>query len=178
VITQWAQTNFLITGGGELADVTPAVIKSDLLNGRIYTQHIHHDGEGEPLLELWMIDQMGHTWSGGNPDGSYTDPAGPNASEIIWNFFNQQQHSQQEEEQPDTNSIETISIPVEQRVEPQAQPLPEPEPESDSEPEAKPEPEPEAPSEPQSDSPNEASIEVPKRNFFSTFFSKFGKKNK
>ena len=79
VITQWAQTNFLVDGGEGLADVTPAVIKSDLLNGKSYTQHIHHDEEGEPLLELWMIDQMGHTWSGGNPEGSYTDPEGPNA---------------------------------------------------------------------------------------------------
>ena len=102
VITQWAQTNFLVDGGEGLADVTPAVIKSDLLNGKSYTQHIHHDEEGERLLELWMIDQMGHTWSGGNPEGSYTDPEGPNASEIIWNFFNPQQ-PQLEEEQIETH---------------------------------------------------------------------------
>ena len=55
------------------------------------------------LLELWMIDQMGHTWSGGNPEGSYTDPEGPNATEIIWNFFNPQQ-PQLEEEQIETQS--------------------------------------------------------------------------
>ena len=67
VITQWAQTNFLVDGGGiGLADVTPALVKSDIINGKSYTQHIYHDGEGEPLLELWMIDQMGHTWSGGS----------------------------------------------------------------------------------------------------------------
>ena len=34
-----------------------------------------------------MIDQMGHAWSGGSSNGSYTDPLGPNATEIIWNFF-------------------------------------------------------------------------------------------
>ena len=119
VITQWAQTNFLVDGGEGLADVTPAVIKSDLLNGKSYTQHIHHDEEGEPLLELWMIDQMGHTWSGGNPEGSYTDPEGPNATEIIWNFFNPQQ-PQLEEEQIETQAIE--AIPVEHQDHPLSNP--------------------------------------------------------
>ena len=49
VITQWAQTNFLVDGGEGLADVTPAVIKSDLLNGKSYTQHIYHDEEGRTI---------------------------------------------------------------------------------------------------------------------------------
>ena len=87
VIIQWAQTNFLVEGGIGRADVTPALVKSDIINGKSYTQHVYSDGDGEPLLELWMIDQMGHAWSGGSPNGSYTDPSGPNATEIIWNFF-------------------------------------------------------------------------------------------
>ena len=73
-----------------MADVTPALVKSDIINGKSYTQQIYNDGDGEPLLELWMIDKMGHTWSGGSPNGSYTDPSGPNATEIIWNFFSKQ----------------------------------------------------------------------------------------
>jgi len=96
VITQWAQTNFLIGGGTGLADVTPAMVKSDMINGKSYTRHVYYDREDEPLLELWMIDQMGHTWSGGNPSGSYTDPSGPKATEIIWDFLNK--HQQQPEE--------------------------------------------------------------------------------
>ena len=74
VIIQWAQTNFLVEGGTGSADVTPIEVKSELINGKSYTQHIYDDGHGEPLMELWMIDQMGHTWSGGNPNGSYTTP--------------------------------------------------------------------------------------------------------
>ena len=101
VITQWAQTNFLVEGGIGHADVTPALVKSDIINGKSYTQHIYHDGDGEPLLELWMIDKMGHTWSGGSPNGSYTDPSGPNATEIIWNFLSKQQ------QQPEEKLIET-----------------------------------------------------------------------
>ena len=101
VITQWAQTNFLVEGGIGLADVTPALVKSDIINGKSYTQHVYNDGDGEPLLELWMIDKMGHTWSGGSPNGSYTDPSGPNATEIIWNFFSKHQ------QQPEEKLIET-----------------------------------------------------------------------
>ena len=174
VITQWAQTNFLVDGGEGLADVTSAVIKSDHLNGKSYTQHIHHDEEGEPLLELWMIDQMGHTWSGGNPEGSYTDPAGPNASEIIWNFFNPQQ-PQLEEEQIENHPIE--AIPVEHQDQPIEPTLLETETESPSEPPS--DTLNDSPSETLIDAPNESLSDVPnespKKSFFSTLFSKFGK---
>jgi poly(hydroxyalkanoate) depolymerase family esterase len=171
VITQWSQTNFLVEGGEGFADVTPDVINSDLLNGKSYTQHIYHDGDDEPLLELWMIDQMGHTWSGGNPEGSCTDPEGPNATEIIWNFFNPQQ-PQLEEEQIETHAVETMA--VEHQDHPTEQPLLETEMESPSEPLN------DSPSETLSDTPNESLLsdspsESPKRSFFSNLFSKFGK---
>ena len=107
VITQWAQTNFLVEGGVGLADITPAQVISDTVNGKSYSQQIYHDGEGEPLLELWMIHNLGHSWSGGSPNGSYTDPMGPNATEIIWNFLSK--HSRKTEKIP----IETlVNIPV------------------------------------------------------------------
>lgn len=90
VITQWAQTNFLVEGGKGRVDVTPAQVNASIMNEKSYTQHIYNDASGEPLLELWMIDKMGHVWSGGSPNGSYTDPLGPNATEIIWRFFSNQ----------------------------------------------------------------------------------------
>ena len=178
VITQWAQTNFLIDGGEGLTDVTPAVIKSDLLNGKSYTQQIYHDEDDEPLLELWMIDGMGHTWSGGNPEGSYTDPEGPNATEIIWNFFNPQQ-PQLEEEQIETHPIE--AIPVDHQDQPIEPTLLETDTESPSEPpsDSLSETLNDSPGETLIDAPNESLSDVPneatKRSFFSTLFSKFGK---
>ena len=48
-----------------------------------------------------MIDQMGHAWSGGSPNGSFTDSSGPNATEIIWNFLSNKQ------QQPEEKQIET-----------------------------------------------------------------------
>ncbi len=133
VITQWAQTNFLVEGGKGNVDVTPTLVKGDVINGKSYTQHIYCDGSGDPLLELWMIDKMGHTWSGGNPNGSYTDPSGPNASEIIWDFFtNNKPHTNEkldenQVETPTESSIRTldesstekpVELPVEAPIEP------------------------------------------------------------
>lgn len=117
VITQWAQTNFLVEGGTGLADVTPAVVKSDIINGKSYTQHIYTDGDSEPLLELWMIGDMGHTWSSGSPNGSYTDPMGPNATEIIWNFLSKNQQ-QPGEKRIETLSKKSITAPVELQLHP------------------------------------------------------------
>ncbi|WP_338473013.1 PHB depolymerase family esterase [Niallia sp. XMNu-256] len=111
VITQWAQTNFLVEGGIGLADVTPNEVHSGIMNERSYTQQIYHDGDDLPLLELWMFDLIGHTWSGGNPEGSYTDALGPNATEILWNFFNKPQQ-QLEENRIETTAIKPIYPPA------------------------------------------------------------------
>lgn len=87
LITQWSQTNFLIEDGKGKVDVTPTSVKADIVNGKSYLQTVYHDPSGYPLLELWLVNGMQHAWSGGNSDGSYTDPQGPDASSIIWNFL-------------------------------------------------------------------------------------------
>jgi poly(3-hydroxybutyrate) depolymerase len=44
---------------------------------------------GRPLIEHYRIAKMGHAWSGGKDDVRFSDPKGPNASALMWEFFRQ-----------------------------------------------------------------------------------------
>ena len=39
------------------------------------------------VLELWVVEGLGHAWSGGAADGTYSDIRGPRASTQMWRFF-------------------------------------------------------------------------------------------
>jgi poly(hydroxyalkanoate) depolymerase family esterase len=90
VITQWAQTNDYIDDGSDNNSVNAtadSTIRGTVTNGYNYTRYVYNDAAGKPLLEKWIVETMGHAWSGGSTSGSYTDPKGPNASQEIWRFF-------------------------------------------------------------------------------------------
>jgi poly(3-hydroxybutyrate) depolymerase len=38
-------------------------------------------------MEKWLVDGLGHAWSGSPKASKYGDPNGPNASAEIWRFF-------------------------------------------------------------------------------------------
>jgi len=52
-----------------------------------YTEYEYHDTDGKPIVEHYVVDGMDHAWSGGSSGGSYTAPGGPEASQIMWDFF-------------------------------------------------------------------------------------------
>jgi len=52
-----------------------------------YSRLVLPGADGTPLLECWMIEGADHAWSGGHPNGSYTDPRGPSASAEMVRFF-------------------------------------------------------------------------------------------
>ena len=57
------------------------------MGGRAYTRRVIADANGVPHAEHWAIEGLGHAWSGGRPDGSYTDQHGPDASREMLRFF-------------------------------------------------------------------------------------------
>lgn len=75
----------------DVLDAGPAVTLFDKTtgrhNGRSFVRETTTTGDGTVLLEYWKIDGLGHAWSGGNPAGSYADPAGPDASAEMARFF-------------------------------------------------------------------------------------------
>jgi poly(hydroxyalkanoate) depolymerase family esterase len=73
----------------ELADTTGTreTHQQGSAGGRTYTRTVIVDASGVPQVEHWAIEGLGHAWSGGCPDGSYTDPHGPDASREMLRFF-------------------------------------------------------------------------------------------
>jgi poly(hydroxyalkanoate) depolymerase family esterase len=54
---------------------------------RGYSKTVVERGGGVRALECWIVDGAQHAWSGGSPDGSHTDPRGPDASAAMVRFF-------------------------------------------------------------------------------------------
>jgi poly(hydroxyalkanoate) depolymerase family esterase len=55
--------------------------------GRHYSHTVYADAAAQPVVEQWVLHGAGHAWSGGSPQGSFTDRGGPDASAEMIRFF-------------------------------------------------------------------------------------------
>ena len=80
VATQWRDTDALL--GAPVPMSADSTTMDTIPGGRSYTTT-----RWGQWVQKVAVDGMGHAWSGGDASGSYTDPEGPNASELAWQFF-------------------------------------------------------------------------------------------
>ena len=76
-------------GAASNGGLRTTVERGQVPGGRAYSRTLHADAAagGPAVLEQWVVHGGGHAWSGGSPDGSYTDPRGPDASREMLRFF-------------------------------------------------------------------------------------------
>ena len=91
IITSWAQTNDRTSDGADnnnIDDIADQTIPGQVPGGRSYTQYVYKNStNGQIVLTQYIVDGMNHAWSGGCGCDPYGDPAGPNASSIMYDFF-------------------------------------------------------------------------------------------
>ena len=63
------------------------ILQTGKTNGRSFQRKIFRKPDGSALAEQWLVKGTGHAWSGGSPEGSHVEPAGPDASREMLRFF-------------------------------------------------------------------------------------------
>jgi len=91
VIQQFASTHDYADDGtaNNSVSATPSSIETGQVPGGYSYTIYTYSYQGDVLLQHYVIDGMGHAWSGGSsaPPATFADPGGPDASAIMWNFF-------------------------------------------------------------------------------------------
>ncbi|HEX8952514.1 MAG TPA: PHB depolymerase family esterase, partial [Polyangia bacterium] len=80
VAAQWRDTDAML--GAAVPATADSTEMAQAPGGRSYTTTRWGD-----WVQKVAVDGMGHAWAGGSAAGSYTDPKGPSASELAWQFF-------------------------------------------------------------------------------------------
>jgi poly(hydroxyalkanoate) depolymerase family esterase len=89
VTEQWLAHDAVRAPGGQdsLKIRRSRTVERTSPDGRRYSVTRWYGPRGRTQLEYWRIEGLGHAWSGGRRDASYSDPRGPRASTAMWTFF-------------------------------------------------------------------------------------------
>lgn len=90
-VAQFAQMNDLGDDGLDNDTIVnvPARTSSDRSVGGLAYHWSDFTWRGKIIMQLYIVEGMGHAWSGGDPNFAYSEPAGPDETEIMWAFFAQ-----------------------------------------------------------------------------------------
>jgi poly(hydroxyalkanoate) depolymerase family esterase len=88
IVAQWSYANRFAAGGTTSSEPTLASASSGTApGGRSYTRRVYEGFDGDVVIEMYLVNGMGHCWPGGKDDSSYSDPQGPDASRLLIEFF-------------------------------------------------------------------------------------------
>jgi poly(hydroxyalkanoate) depolymerase family esterase len=87
VIAQASRRPADSTTAGEREAALERSVERSRAHGRDYTRITYRDDAGKPVVEQWLVHGGAHAWFGGSAAGSFSDPAGPDASREMLRFF-------------------------------------------------------------------------------------------
>jgi poly(hydroxyalkanoate) depolymerase family esterase len=90
IVQQWQVTDDLAddgAGNGSIPVQATSVTQGSVPGGHTYSVTQYSDGSHKELLESWLVNGMGHAWSGGCSCQQYADPAGPDETGAMYAFF-------------------------------------------------------------------------------------------
>lgn len=88
ILAQWIATTDLADDGR--ANETVLGTRGDsgtTSGGHRWTRATFSTSTGQPVVELWIIEELGHAWAGGATEGTYTDPKSVDATAEFIRFF-------------------------------------------------------------------------------------------
>ena len=84
VMNDWASDGLL---NGDISTTVAGRRSGQVKNGYGFTRTFYKDKGGRTVVEHVEVEGLGHAWSGGRAGGTYADPKGPDATEMLWRFF-------------------------------------------------------------------------------------------
>jgi poly(hydroxyalkanoate) depolymerase family esterase len=91
IVHQWSTTNACLAAANVETEfaLSEKTESGQVPDGYSYQRYIYTDQVGALLMEKWIVQGLGHSWSGSPHAHRYGDPKGPRASAEIWRFCNE-----------------------------------------------------------------------------------------